>query len=239
MKSLHDRLSFLLKKAIRDYRLIDDGDKVLVALSGGKDSLCLLQLLAERQRIFMPKFTLEAVHVRMRNIPYESDTSYLENFASELGVRLHVVETAFEQRPGSKKPACFLCSWYRRKELFRLAQEGGFNKIALGHHQDDMVRTALMNLTFHGQFATMPARLTMKKMPLTIIRPLCLMQEEDIRRFSTDNNYQKQKKLCPHERETNRTEIGSLVDMMERLNSDAKKSVWNSLERAGLLTEES
>ena len=101
-----------------------------------------------------------------------------------------------------------------------------------------MVRTALMNLTFHGQFATMPARLTMKKMPLTIIRPLCLMQEEDIRHFAADNDYQKQKKLCPHEKETNRTQIGSMVDMMLQLNNDAKKSVWNSLERAGLLTED-
>ena len=177
------------------YHLIEDDDRILVGLSGGKDSLCLLELLAQRSRIQHPRFTVEALHVRMENIHYETDTSYLKQFCDDLGICLHVRSTRFEvaeeientqeqssesaARLRRQKQPCFLCSWMRRKEIFNLAQELGCNKIALGHHQDDLIHTALMNLMFQGRFDTMPARLKMRKMPLSIIRPLCMIQEAD------------------------------------------------------------
>ena len=106
----------LLTRALREYRLIDDGEHVLVALSGGKDSLCLLQLLAERRHIYPPRFQLSAVHVRMENIAYETDTSYLEDFCRRLDVPLHILTTRFDvdETPTRKqKTPCFLCSWNR------------------------------------------------------------------------------------------------------------------------------
>jgi tRNA(Ile)-lysidine synthase TilS/MesJ len=218
--------------------LLEDGDKVLVGLSGGKDSLCLLEVLARRSRIAHPEFTVEALHVRMDNIQYESDTSYLEEFANGLGVKLHIRTTSFDASTDTRKNPCFLCSWYRRKVMFNLAQELGCNKIALGHHQDDLLHTALMSTFYQGSFATMPARLKMRKMPLTIIRPLCMVRESDIVAFAESRGYQKQKKLCPYEHDSSRTEVAKLFAEIESKNPEARQCLWRALESAGKLVED-
>ena len=222
---------------MRTYHLIDDGDRVLVALSGGKDSLCLLDLLAQRQRIFMPRFSIEAIHIRMDNIDYETDTNYLEDFCRQRNVNLHVVNTSFDASTDKRKSPCFLCSWNRRKQMFNLAQEIGCNKIALGHHMDDLIHTALMNECFQGRFDTMPVFLQMKKMPLAIIRPLCLCHESDIKAYAEQEGYQKQRKLCPYEKDSYRTDIQQIFHQMESLNPEARYSIWNALEREGKLVE--
>ena len=222
---------------MRTYHLIDDGDRILVALSGGKDSLCLLDLLAQRQRIFMPRFSIEAIHIRMDNIDYETDTHYLEDFCRQRNVNLHVVNTSFDASTDKRKSPCFLCSWNRRKQMFNLAQEIGCNKIALGHHMDDLIHTALMNECFQGRFDTMPVFLQMKKMPLAIIRPLCLCHESDIKAYAEQQGYQKQRKLCPYEKESYRTDIQQIFQQMESLNPEARYSIWNALEREGKLVE--
>ena len=222
---------------MRTYHLIDDGDRILVALSGGKDSLCLLDLLAQRQRIFMPRFSIEAIHIRMENIDYETDTHYLEEFCRQRNVNLHVVNTSFDASTDKRKSPCFLCSWNRRKQMFNLAQEIGCNKIALGHHMDDLIHTALMNECFQGRFDTMPVFLQMKKMPLAIIRPLCLCHESDIKAYAEQEGYQKQRKLCPYEKDSYRTDIQQIFQQMESLNPEARYSIWNALEREGKLVE--
>lgn len=237
MKDLRQHLQSQLNRAMRNYHLIDDGDYILIALSGGKDSLCLLDLLAMRQRIFMPRFKIEAVHVRMENIAYETDTRYLEEFCRQRNVNLHVVNTSFDASTDKRKSPCFLCSWNRRKKIFNLAQELGCNKIALGHHMDDLIHTALMNECFQGRFDTMPVSLRMKKMPLTIIRPLCLCHEVDIKAYAEQQDYRKQQKICPYEKESFRTDIQRIFQQMESLNPEARYSIWNALERDGKLIE--
>lgn len=224
-------------KAIASYHLLEDGDKILVGLSGGKDSLLLLELLAQQSRIHRPSFTVEAAHIRMRNVKYESDTSYLENFASKFGITLHVVTTEFNDSIPTKKPVCFLCSWYRRKALFNLAQQLHCNKIALGHHQDDIVHTMLMNLFFQGQFNTMPASLQMNKMPVTIIRPMCLINEQDVIKYATTVRYEKQIKTCPYETKSHRHDIRLIFEQIEKINPEARNSIWNALESLNLLTQ--
>ena len=245
-EQLFKRLNERFVRAFVTYSLLADGDHVLIGLSGGKDSLLLTELLAKRARINHPAFRVDAVHVRMENVSYETSTDYLQQFCDNLGVPLHIVTTSFSSDPSpitthpspKAKPPCFLCSWYRRKELFNLAQELGCNKIALGHHRDDIIHTTLMNLTFQGRFGTMPALLRMRKMPLTIIRPLCLIDEADIRHYATLAGYQKLQKLCPYEHETNRTEIAKLYAAMEKINPEARYSIWKALEAEGKLTEE-
>lgn len=222
-------------KAFAAYQLLEDDDHILVGLSGGKDSLLLTELLAKRARIQHPRFQVEAVHVRMENIQYETDTTYLQQFCDNLGVTLHLVTTRFDE---GQKPPCFLCSWNRRKQLFNLAQELGCNKIALGHHQDDLLHTALMNLLYQGRFGTMPARLRMRKMPLQIIRPLCLVPEEMIRQYAEMSNYQKLVRLCPYEQETNRTTARRLFEQAEQDNPEVRFSLWSALERDNKLVEE-
>ena len=258
-RRLEKRLNERFVKAMATYHLIEDDDHILVGLSGGKDSLLLLELLAKRAKIEHPRFKVEALHVRMENIHYETDTSYLQQFCDNLGVRLHVRTTSFETIENGKliiengkssmfnlqssirrkqKQPCFLCSWNRRKLLFNLAQELGCNKIALGHHQDDLIHTALMNLTFQGRFGTMPARLKMRKMPLAIIRPLCMIEEQDIKAYAELQGYQKQQKLCPYETGSHRTDIKRLYDAIEQMNPEARYSIWRALESDNRLIKE-
>ena len=254
-RRLEKRLNERFVKAMATYHLIEDDDRILVGLSGGKDSLLLLELLAKRAKILHPRFSVEALHVRMENIHYETDTCYLQAFCDALGVPLHVRTTRFEveqveqsavaqqqtetaARLRKQKQPCFLCSWMRRKEMFNLAQELGCNKIALGHHQDDILHTALMNLCFQSRFASMPARLKMRKMPLTIIRPLCMIQEQDIQAYAELQGYQKQQKLCPYETDSHRTDIKRLYEEMERISPEARYSIWGALEADNKLIEE-
>ena len=249
-RRLWHRLNERFVKAMATYHLIEDDDHILVGLSGGKDSLLLLELLSRRSQISHPRFKVEALHVRMENIHYETDTSYLQQFCDTLGVTLHVKTTSFDTHVISsevemtakdkrrQKQPCFLCSWNRRKQMFNLAQELGCNKIALGHHQDDLLHTALMNLTFQGRFDTMPALLKMRKMPLSIIRPLCMIEENDIKNYAALKGYQKQQKLCPYETNSHRANIKEIYNAIERMNPEARYSMWNALNADNKLIEE-
>ena len=241
-KKIEARLRKRVSKALASYRLIEDGDHLLIALSGGKDSLFLTELLGQRSQINYPKFKVCAVHVRMENIPYESDTQYLEDFCNKYHVELHIITTKFNPEPQKegqrKKPECFLCAWQRRKQIFNLAQELGCNKICLGHHMDDIIHTALLNEIFEGQFTSMPVKLRLRKMPLTIIRPLAMCHEEDIKTYAEQQGYRKLKKLCPFEKETHRARIAELFRQMEAMNPEARYSIWHALETDNKLVEE-
>ena len=243
MMNLEEKLWKTFNKALGQFQLIDEDDRILVGLSGGKDSLCLLEFLARRSKVHVPHFTVETLHVRMENIHYETDTTYLQSFCNHLDVPLHIITTSFDSSLFTlnsslkQKPACFLCSWQRRKQLFNLAQELGCTKIALGHHQDDIIHTALMNLTFQSHFSTMPAKLRMRKMPLTIIRPLCLCQEADIRAYAEQQGYEKQLKQCPYEKATNRTTASELFAHIQQLNPEARYCIWRALESDNKLVE--
>ncbi len=253
---LEKKIAKLFVKAFATYHLIEDDDHVLVALSGGKDSLCMLEMLAKRARIQHPRFSVVVAHVRMENVAYETSTDYLHQFCEALDVPLHIITTSFSSETtlssegnqasqlstlssqSKPKPACFLCSWNRRKQLFNLAQQLGCNKIALGHHQDDLLHTALMNIFYQGRFGTMPARLQMRKMPLQIIRPLCLVPETDIARYAMLSSYEPQVKHCPFEHDTQRTAIRQLYEELESKNPEVRYSLWNALEREDKLIEE-
>lgn len=228
------RIEKRLVKGMMDYGLVADGDRILVALSGGKDSLALLDLLARRMRIFRPRFTLLAAHVVMQNIPYQSDLDYLESFARQCGVSFVHTETSFDMQPEKGhatlgKSPCFLCSWNRRKALFSLAKAHQCNKIALGHHMDDILQTMLMNLTFQGAFSTMPPLLRMRKFDMTIIRPLCLVHEADLEALATVHAYREQVRRCPYEHDSHRSAMKGILKQLEAMNPEARYSLWGSM----------
>ena len=225
----YKNIAVRVAKATRDYGLIEDGDKILVALSGGKDSLTLLQMLAERSRIHKPRITVVAAHVRMLNIPYKTDTTFLQEFCDSLGITLHLLDASFDASTDSRKSPCFLCSWNRRKALFELAQQQGCNKIALGHNMDDFLETMLMNITFQGAFSTMPPKLVMKKFDMTIIRPMCLVHETDLEEMAKIRGFRKQIKNCPYETQSNRTDMKGVLKQLETLNPEARYSLWGSM----------
>ena len=226
---LMHRIAKHFRKGVVNYRLIDDGDVILVGLSGGKDSLALLELLAARVRIHRPHFQVKAVHVRMTNIPYQSDVEYLRSFCMALDVPFQVYETSFDPTTDTRKSPCFLCSWNRRKALFTVAKEQGCNKIALGHHMDDILETLLMNITFQGAFSTMPPRLVMNKFDMTIIRPMCMVHESDLEELALVRGFRKQIKNCPYETQSNRTDMKGVLKQLEALNPEARYSLWGSM----------
>ena len=216
-------------KGVVKYRLIEDGDKILIGLSGGKDSLALLELLARRSRILKPRFSVVAVHVGMTNILYKSDLEYLKEYAESFGIPFIHYETSFDPSTDTRKSPCFLCSWNRRKALFTVAKEQGCNKIALGHHMDDILETLLMNITFQGAFSSMPPKLMMKKFDMTIIRPMCLVHEADLKLMAEIRNFRKQVKNCPYESQSNRSDMKQVLKSLEALNPEARYSLWGSM----------
>ena len=235
---LQNRLTKRFHKACADYSLIEDGDHILIALSGGKDSLALVELLGKRAQIFVPRFKVTAIHVRVKERAYLSDVSYLQSFCDAFRVPLLVRDTEIGESSVSasglsakRSNPCFLCSWYRRKTLFDTAQELGCNKIAFGHHKDDIVETLLMNLIFDGKFSTIYPKLQMDKMPLQLIRPLCLIEEKDLRRYAALSGYVRQKQPCPYEHASARTQIKALVSQLESLNPNVRDSLWGAISR--------
>ncbi len=231
---LQKRLTKRFHKACADYHLIEDNDHILIGLSGGKDSLALVEFLGRRQRIHVPRFKVTAVHISIESIGYQSNLEYLQDFCQQHGVPLvhkTATITPIEHANDTKaKNQCFLCSWYRRKALFEAAQELGCNKIALGHHKDDIVETLLMNLIFTGTFGTIAPKLQMEKFPILMIRPLCLIHEEDIQHYATLAHYQKQDKRCPFEQESARADIKQLIQTLKQLNPNAIDSIWGAME---------
>ena len=252
LEKLRTRLTKRFHKACADYGLIADGDHILVGLSGGKDSLALVEFLGKRAQVYVPRFKVTAVHVRVKERDYHSDLSYLEDFCARVRVPFVVRDTEIARKAssledaasgyslevkgerrevkGKEKHPCFLCSWYRRKALFDVAQELGCNKIALGHHKDDLVETLLMNLIFQGSVATIPPLLQMEKMPIEMIRPLCLIEEKEIQEYAELSGYEKQVKLCPLEKVSNRAEVKRLLAQLEGLNPNVRDSIWGAME---------
>ena len=223
------RVEEKVKRAIFDYGLIQTGDRVLIGLSGGKDSLALVELLGRRSKIFNPRFEVVVAHVIMRNIPYHSDVDYLRQQVEAQGLPFIVEETAFDPSTDRRKSPCFLCSWMRRKALFEIAKREGCGKLALGHHQDDILETLLMNMIHQGAFGTMPPRLRMDKFAMEIIRPLCLVTEQELRRVAAARGYRQQLKRCPYETASNRAEMKDLLARMEAISPDARHSLWSSM----------
>lgn len=226
---LFDKIQRKVNAALKNYGLVADGDKILIGLSGGKDSLALVEFLGERMKIYKPRFTVAAAHIAVENVPYKSDLEYLDGFCRRCGVPFVHRTTKFDESADERKSHCFLCSWNRRKTLFAVAEELGCNKIALGHHRDDMLETLLMNQIFQGAFASMPPKLRMDKFDMTIIRPLADVRETDLRALAEQRGYRKQIKNCPYERESYRSDVRRLLEEMERLNPNAASSLWNSM----------
>lgn len=228
-KTLMKRIERRFMKGIMEYGLIEDGDRILVGLSGGKDSLALTELLACRSQVWKPRFEVAAAYISITNMGYQSDVEWLAGFCKELKIPFYVRESSFDLSTDKRKSPCFLCSWNRRKALFTLAHELKCNKIALGHHMEDILQTLLMNLTFQGTFSTMPPKLLMRKFQMTLIRPLCLVHEDDLMELSALRKWPHQIKNCPYENLSGRTQIKSILKQLEQLNPEARYSMWGAM----------
>ena len=229
-KQFLDKFNRFFRKAVNMYGLIPSGATVVSGLSGGKDSLALLEQLADAHYRKQLHHSVVAVYVRMQNISYQADIDYLSDFCKRLDVPFIVYDTAFDMESDRRKSPCFLCSWQRRKALFEVAKQHQSNIIALGHHQDDMVETLLMNMAFQGAMASMPPKLTMEKFDMTIIRPFALLTEDDVKRYSEIKGFRPTIKNCPYERGSFRAEIKKMVSELARLNPKVRASIFAAMQ---------
>jgi len=219
----------MVAKAITDYKMIEDGDRVLIAVSGGKDSLVMLESVAAFKKYRLIDYEVEAIHINVTDVPYQIDQTYFRNLCDELKIKSHIldVEAGIEDR--GKKSHCYICSFHRRKKLFIFAKENGFQKIALGHHLDDAIETLLINMVYHANISSIPGKLSMFDGILQVIRPLILLTNKDTREFAHIRHFPDLKRSCPFEDLTMRTEARNLIRQLENIHPKVRFNLFNSM----------
>jgi tRNA 2-thiocytidine biosynthesis protein TtcA len=220
----------LMGKAIHRYGLIQDGDRILVGVSGGKDSLSLLHLLHERRKRVQTHYDLIPVHIELGFNPERANI--LKDFFEAQGLPYHMEVTDIGKRANSsenRENPCFLCSWERRKRLFQLAYRLKCNKVALGHHKDDLIETLLLNIFYSGEISTMVPIQTLFKGKITLIRPLALIEEKKIERFAKEMGLPFGPSGCPSSGRTKRKEVKELIEILGKKNHKVKGNIFRSL----------
>jgi len=216
-------------RAIADYDMLSDGDKIAVAVSGGKDSLTLLRILADRRKFVPIKYELLAVHIDL-GYPCQHPKILAEYFKN-LGINYHIEKVDILQGKTRKDISCFWCSWNRRKALFQAANRFGCSKVALGHHKDDVVETILLNLFFHGEISAMSPKQELFDGKIVIIRPLVYVDEDMIVRFAKAAGFPHQKCVCPNSLTSNRTKITGIIKDLKKACPDIKTNIFRSVKR--------
>ena len=221
----------LMGKAIHNHQMIQEGDHLLVAVSGGKDSLSLLWLLRERIQRIPIRYRITAVHV---DPGFGKDSAaQMASFFSTHGFNYRVVETRIgldAHGPDNRENPCFLCARMRRKLLFELAEEIGCNRIAFGHHKDDIIETFFLNVFYGASISTMLPVQTFFGGELIAIRPLYLIDEDLIRRYAKAMGWNRIELGCPSAESSKRKEIKNLLQGLYRSNQKVKGNIFHALQ---------
>ncbi len=191
----YEKLNRKIKKtvwnAINDFNMIEDGDKIMVCMSGGKDSYAMLDILMQIQGASVFNFDIVAVNLDQKQPGFPEEV--LPNYFESIGVDYDIVEkdtySIVKEKTPEGKTTCSLCSRLRRGELYTAAERLGCNKIALGHHRDDILETFFLNLFFAGKIETMPAKYKTNDDRFIILRPLAFVKEEQIKQLLEHKNY--------------------------------------------------
>jgi tRNA(Ile)-lysidine synthase TilS/MesJ len=225
-----DKLRKKVGRAIEAYKLLGKDDRLMVGLSGGIDSLVMLDILSDRRKHLPFSFHLEAIHVYMEDLPDLSDRGYLKELGEKLDITLHL-ERQSTHRPGrTKKSMCFSCSWNRRKAIFQKAADRGCNKVVFAHHMDDALATLLMNMTFHGEMSSIPPKLSMFNGRFDLIRPMILASSDEINHYAALRNLHPAERECPWEDKNHRNTFHNLVQQMSQLHPQARINLFNSMD---------
>lgn len=220
----------LVGKAIHRYHMIEDGDHILVALSGGADSVVMLNVLHERQARVPIGYWISVVTV---DLGYQGvDLSPLRHYTDQLGYDLVLKETKIgplAQGPENRENPCFLCARLRRKVIFETARELGCNKVALGHNKDDIIETFLLNAFYAGELSTMVPHQILFEGRLSIIRPLALLEGAKIRSYARLRGLPEVMDGCPTRGTTRRARIKRLIAELEREDRRIKRNIFAAL----------
>jgi tRNA 2-thiocytidine biosynthesis protein TtcA len=220
----------LTGKAIHSRKMIADGDHVMVAVSGGKDSLALLWLLRERIRRVPIDYRLTAVHVDPGFGTGSADR--IESFFKEHGFEYRIIRTDIGPRahgPENRENPCFLCSRMRRKSLFEAAAELGCGRIALGHHKNDIIETFFLNLFYGASISTIQPVQELFNGRLILIRPLYLVDEDLLRRFTQSMGWDAVDLGCPTSESSKRRQIKDMLNTLYRTNRKIKGNIFHAL----------
>lgn len=227
------RLLSFARRAVDDYNMIDTGDKIAVGVSGGKDSLALLAVMRDLSLFYPKKFTVCAITLDMGFS--EGDFDSLEQFYKDLGIEYKIVRTRlaeiiFDVRKESNP--CSLCARMRRGILHDTAKEMGCNKIALGHHFDDVVETFVMNLFNEGRIGTFSPVTYLDRKDITMIRPLVYTPEKDIKYFVKRSVLPVTESKCPEDKATDREKYKTLLAELEKDNDGLRHRIFCAIKKA-------
>lgn len=242
MKEMQKLLS-RVRSCVDRYSMIEDGDRIAVGVSGGKDSLALLCVLSELRKFYPEKYDLCALMLDMGFDASEtvgaapSDTSEIAELCSRLGVEFHVKRTEiarviFDVRKESNP--CSLCARMRRGSLHDLAKEYGVNKLALGHHFDDAAETVMLNLFFEARIGCFSPVTYLSRKDLTMIRPLLLTEERDIKTFVKKASLPVMKSPCPMDKTSERAKMKDMLHAFDREHRRLYTRIVGAVERGGI-----
>lgn len=227
------KIEGLMRKAINDYTMIQEGDKIAVALSGGKDSISLLCALKNFQRYSEAHFELMAISVNPGFA--EFNEKLLKNLCDKIDVELVIVSSqikqiVFDER--KEKNPCSLCANLRRGMLNTSAIDNRCNKIALGHNEDDVIETFFMNLIYAGNLSTFKPVSYMDRTGMTTIRPLIYVPEKLTKRFVKNANIQVMDKFCPQDGTSSREYALQLLKQLEKQHKHIRANIMGAIKRA-------
>lgn len=223
------------RRAIDDYKMIDDGDKIAVGLSGGKDSISLLYALHTLQRYYPKKFDIMAITIDPGSETFKTDK--LKKMCNELGIEYviydsHLSEIVFDIR--QEKNPCSLCANLRRGMLSSVAVEHGCNKIALGHHLDDAIETLLMNEILNGNITTFAPKTHLTRCNLIMIRPLIYVYEKETRALAREMNFPVMGKCCPKDGFTKREYMKDLIKQLRHDIPKVRENLIGAIKRSDI-----
>ena len=218
------------RQAINDFQLIQDGDKIAIGVSGGKDSLALLYALSGLKKFIPEKIELVAITI---DLGYENfDTTEIQKLCEKLEIEFHLVKTQIAQILKAKienGSYCSLCAKMRKGALTDFSKQLGCNKIAYAHHKDDFIETMMLSLLYEGQFFTFPPKLYHKEADITIIRPLIYIPEVDIIGFKNKYDLQCVKNPCSFDGTTRREYVKKLISQIQKENPNVKEKMFNAI----------
>ncbi len=230
---LRKRLRRQVGQAIADYNMIQDGDKVMVCLSGGKDSYTLLDILLNLQKHAPIQFDLIAVNLDQKQPGFPEDI--LPNYLTSIGVPFHIIEkdtySIVKEVVPEGKTTCGICSRLRRGSLYGYARQNGITKIALGHHRDDIIETAFLNMFYGSKIKAMPPKLLSDDKTNILIRPLCYSKEADIIRYADHQKFPIIPcNLCGSQENLQRQVIKEMLQGWEKQHPGRLENIFRSLQ---------